>query len=113
MARAVFEREPNILTVKRPVTIVADIHGQFYDLLTILAAGGDPAKTRYLFLGDYVDRKHSTMHVCMVESHQTFTHWQVLKISENQHLSVVHIEHTVTLLFYLTTKTVLNSANDF
>ncbi|CAF4701083.1 unnamed protein product [Rotaria sp. Silwood1] len=56
LARQNFEREPNILIVPRPVTIVADIHGQFYDLLTILTAGGDPAKTRYLFLGDYVDR---------------------------------------------------------
>lgn len=56
LARGIFEREPNILTVQRPATIVADVHGQFYDLLTILAAGGDPASTRYLFLGDYVDR---------------------------------------------------------
>lgn len=56
LAREIFEREPNIITVQRPLTIVADIHGQFYDLLTILAAGGDPSKTRYLFLGDYVDR---------------------------------------------------------
>lgn len=55
-ARKVFEQEPNILIVQRPATIVADIHGQFYDLLTILAAGGDPATTRYVFLGDYVDR---------------------------------------------------------
>ena len=54
--RQVFEREPNMLIVERPVTIVADIHGQFYDFLTILSAGGDPATTRYLFLGDYVDR---------------------------------------------------------
>jgi serine/threonine-protein phosphatase 2B catalytic subunit len=56
LARQIFEREPNMLVVQRPVTIVADIHGQFYDLLTILSAGGDPATTRYLFLGDYVDR---------------------------------------------------------
>lgn len=55
-ARETFTREPNILVVQRPVTIVGDIHGQFYDLLTILSAGGDPAQTRYLFLGDYVDR---------------------------------------------------------
>jgi len=56
LAREIFSHEPNILTVQRPVTIVADVHGQFYDLLTILAAGGEPASTRYLFLGDYVDR---------------------------------------------------------
>jgi len=56
LARQIFEHEPNMLIVQRPLTIVADIHGQFYDLLTILSAGGDPATTRYLFLGDYVDR---------------------------------------------------------
>ncbi|CAF3491470.1 unnamed protein product [Rotaria sp. Silwood1] len=56
LAQQIFEREPNMLFIERPITIVADIHGQFYDLLTILAAGGDPAETRYLFLGDYVDR---------------------------------------------------------
>jgi serine/threonine-protein phosphatase 2B catalytic subunit len=56
LARQTFEHEPNILVIQRPVTIVADIHGQFYDLLTILSAGGEPANSRYLFLGDYVDR---------------------------------------------------------
>ncbi|CAF0883911.1 unnamed protein product [Rotaria sordida] len=56
LGQQILEREPNMLFVERPVTIVADIHGQFYDLLTILAAGGDPAETRFLFLGDYVDR---------------------------------------------------------
>ncbi|CAF1447046.1 unnamed protein product [Adineta ricciae] len=72
MARAVFEREPNILTVKRPVTIVADIHGQFYDLLTILAAGGDPTKTRYLFLGDYVDRDQISSNINLLRgNHET------------------------------------------
>jgi serine/threonine-protein phosphatase 2B catalytic subunit len=55
-AREVFRREPNMVVVERPVTIVADIHGQFYDLLTILTAGGEPSTSRYLFLGDYVDR---------------------------------------------------------
>ena len=55
-AREIFRREPNMLRIDRPAVIVGDIHGQFYDLLTVLAAGGDPATNRYLFLGDYVDR---------------------------------------------------------
>ena len=37
-ARRILEHEPNILKVQRPVTIVADIHGQFYDLFNNLSS---------------------------------------------------------------------------
>ena len=52
----IVKNEPNILKLKDPVTVVGDLHGQFYDLLKCLEVGGNPENTKYLFLGDYVDR---------------------------------------------------------
>ncbi|KAF8926521.1 putative PPG1-phosphoprotein phosphatase PPG catalytic chain [Dissophora ornata] len=48
--------ESNVVHINAPVTVVGDIHGQFYDLLEIFKIGGYCPDTNYLFLGDYVDR---------------------------------------------------------
>lgn len=56
MATRSFRQEPNLLQLNDPITIVGDVHGQFYDLVKLLEIGGSLENRKYLFLGDYVDR---------------------------------------------------------
>lgn len=66
LAKAIFQKEPNVLEIQDPVTVVGDIHGQYYDLLKLLQVGGKPETTKYLFLGDYVDRGQFSVEVILL-----------------------------------------------
>ena len=58
--------EENLLDLMDPITIVGDIHGQYYDLLKILELSGDLLESKILFLGDLVDRGSFSVEIILL-----------------------------------------------
>ncbi|KAL7720233.1 Serine/threonine-protein phosphatase [Entamoeba marina] len=44
----IMSKEPTVLTLQLPCTVVGDIHGQFHDLKELFAIGGTPPQTNYV-----------------------------------------------------------------
>lgn len=45
-AKAILDREPNIVTLDAPVIVVGDIHGQYFDLRQVMKFCGKPKKVK-------------------------------------------------------------------
>jgi len=77
-AQKVFEEEKSLVSFEAPVKIFGDLHGQFSEFIHMLKEMADKNKaeqqdmilskqTRYLFMGDYVNRgKQSTEVICLL-----------------------------------------------
>lgn len=50
-AKELLMKESNVVHIAAPVTVVGDIHGQFFDMIEIFRIGGRCPDTNYLFLG--------------------------------------------------------------
>lgn len=62
----VIQDEPVLLKLLPPIYIVGDIHGNIDALLRIFEKGGFPPKSKYCFLGDYVDRGSYSLEVILL-----------------------------------------------
>lgn len=63
----------NLTWTSLSLSVVIYVAGQYYDLLKLLQVGGDPAITRYLFLGNCVSRGYFGVEVCVFSHKQKET----------------------------------------
>jgi serine/threonine-protein phosphatase 6 catalytic subunit len=85
--------ESNVQPVLSPVTIVGDLHGQFFDLINLLKVGGWPPQTSYIFLGDFVDRGHNSV--------ETLSLLLCLKLKFPGHVTLLRGNHEVRISIYI------------
>ena len=55
-ASQLFKREATLINITGPVVVVGDLHGHLLDLFRIMKEFREPPHSKYLFLGDLVDR---------------------------------------------------------
>lgn len=83
--KELLNEEENVVKINSPVTIVGDVHGQFYDLIELFRVGGEVPNTNYLFLGDYVDRGAASV--------ETITYLALLKLRYPKRFTLLRGNH--------------------
>jgi len=85
VVKNILSREQNMPAVRAPVTIVGDIHGQFYDLMELFKICGEPPNSNFLFLGDYVDRGNNSV--------ECFCYILALKVKYRDRVTILRGNH--------------------
>jgi len=80
-----FKSEPVLLNIRSPIVIVGDIHGQYLDLIRILSDFSLPPTSKYLFLGDLVDRGEFSIEVTILVC--------LLKLEFPDHVYIIRGNH--------------------
>lgn len=62
----IFDKEPSLLYLPSDIVVVGDLHGNVDDLIRFFSTMGYPPETKYLFLGDYVDRGQNSVEVLLL-----------------------------------------------
>ena len=84
-AKEIFIEESNVQNVSAPVIICGDIHGQIYDLIELFKKGGEIPNSRYIFMGDYVDRGYNGVEVLEL--------LLALKVKYPEHITLLRGNH--------------------
>ncbi|EAX90897.1 Ser/Thr protein phosphatase, putative [Trichomonas vaginalis G3] len=87
----ILKSEHNVMKIQSPILIVGDLHGHLLDLLRIISKHGLPPKTRYLFLGDIVDRGEFSL--------ETLTLVFTLKILFPENVFIIRGNHEFPEMF--------------
>ena len=87
----IIKEQKMLVELEAPLHVCGDIHGQYYDLLSIFEHCGYPGEYNYLFLGDYVDRgKQSLETVCLLLAYKIKYPTKVTLLRGNHESSVTN-----------------------
>lgn len=85
LAIETLQKQNPIIFLESPLYVIGDIHGNIFDLIRVLVSAQPPPKSRFLFLGDYVDRGQFSVEVVTL----LFT----LQIAYPEHIYLIRGNH--------------------